>query len=128
MMRGRADRGERRARIVPGLAFLLAACWPLHGFAQPAAGGNQPASVSAYVPVVGSTLGANDIRWKTQLELDNSGPTEAIVGISLPAAPDQPLLILTIPPSSLHRFDAVVGEDFRRRRARSTLLLRTQAR
>ena len=128
MMRGRADRGERRARIVPGLAFLLAACWPLLAFTQPAAGGDQPASVSAYVPVVGSTLGANDIRWKTQLELDNSGPTEAIVGISLPAAPDQPLLILTMPPSSVQRFDDVVGEAFGLERAMSPLLVQTQGR
>lgn len=128
MMRRRADRGERRACVLPGLAFLLAACWPLHGLAQPAAGGDQPTSVSAYVPVVGSTLGANDIRWKTQLELDNSGPTEAIVGISLPAAPDQPLLILTMPPSSVQRFDDVVGEAFGLERAMSPLLVQTQGR
>jgi hypothetical protein len=84
--------------------------------------------VSALVPVVGSILGANDIRWKTALELDNSGPTEATVAISLPTAPDQPLIILTMPPSSVQRFDDVVGEAFGLDRAMSPLLVQTQGR
>ena len=127
MMRGRADCGQR-ARILGHLALVLAACWSLCAVAQTAPGGDPAQSVSAYVAVVGSTLGANDIQWKTQLELENSGPTEAIVGISLPTAPDQPLLVLTMPPTSVQRFDDVVGEAFGLERAMSPLLVQTQGR
>lgn len=84
--------------------------------------------VSAIVPVVGLTLGANDIIWRTSLELENSGPAEATVAISLPAAPDQPMILLTMPPASVQRFDDVVGEAFGLERAVSPLLVQTAGR
>lgn len=114
--------------VLPFLLLLLAAWWPLGGFAQAAGPSDQPQSVTAYVPVVGSTLGADDIVWKTQLELDNTSPTEVTVGISLPTAPEQPLIILTMPPGSVQRFDDVVGEAFGLDRAMSPLLVQTQGR
>jgi hypothetical protein len=121
-MRRNADRGGRRTLVPRLLGLLLAGCAPLCAFAQ------APQSVSAFVPVVGSTLGADDIVWKTQLELDNTSSTEVTVGISLPAAPDQPLLILTMPPGSIQRFNDVVGEAFGLERAMSPLLVQTQGR
>jgi hypothetical protein len=129
LMRRSADRGGGRTLVPWLLGVLLAACGPLSAFAQTGAGANQPPpSVSAYVPVVGSTLGADDIVWKTQLELDNTSSTEVTVGISLPAAPEQPLLILTMPPGSVQRFSDVVGEAFGLERAMSPLLVQTQGR
>src|SRR5260221_2940109 len=83
---------------------------------------------SAFVRVVGLTCGANDIVWRTSLEQDISGPTEATVAASLPAAPDQPMIILTMPPSSVQRFDDVVGEAFGLERAVSPLLVQTAGR
>lgn len=84
--------------------------------------------VDALVPVVGSVLGANEIRWHTALELENASSAETTVAISLPATPDQPMIILTMPPTSLQRFDDVIGEAFGLERAMSPLLVQTAGR
>ena len=127
MMRRNADRGGRRTFVLRLAGLLLSACGALSGFAQTGSAGDS-SSISAYVPVVGSTLGADNIIWKTQLELANTSAAEVTVGISLPAAPDQPLLILTMPPGGIQRFDDVVGEAFGLDRAMSPLLVQTQGR
>ncbi len=130
-LRGRAGIGERRAgALAKVILFLLlvARSSPLAAQAPPPAPEPQPQAVSAIVPVVGLTLGANDIVWRTSLELDNSGSTQATVAVSLPAAPDQPMILLTMPPASVQRFDDVIGEAFGLERAVSPLLVQTAGR
>jgi hypothetical protein len=97
-------------------------------FALSATAQEPPPSVSALVPVVGSVLGANEIVWHTGLELENASQQETTVAISLPTAPDQPMLILTMPPASVQRFDDVVGEAFGLPSAMSPLLVQTAGR
>jgi hypothetical protein len=115
----------RTARAQWLTALAIAAALPLA--AQQESSG-PPASASAIVPVVGAVLGANDIRWKTELDLINNGPAEATVAISLPTAPDQPLLLLTMPPNSTQHFADVVGEAFGLDGAMSPLLVQTMGR
>src|SRR5439155_14399474 len=51
--------------------------------------------------------------------------TEATVVLSLPMAPDQPMIMLTIPPGGMQRFTDVVGEAFAADSVLSPLLIQT---
>lgn len=84
--------------------------------------------VSALIPVVGAVNGANDIRWKTDVELTNVSNVEATVAISLPTAPDQPMIVLTLAPRGSQRFTDIVGEAFAMESALSPLLVQTAGR
>ena len=114
--------------LLPRLLAFAACCLSLAAVGQTTTPGGTPPSVSALVPVVGSVLGANDILWKTELDLVNSGPAEATVAISLPTAPDQPMLLLTMPPASTQHFADVVGEAFGLQGALSPLLVQRMGR
>src|SRR5215470_9144352 len=129
-MTWRAAGGERRTgRLAKAILLFLLAARPFPLAAQtPTPPPAETPMVSAIVPVVGLTLGANDIVWRTALELENAGPAEATVAVSLPAAPDQPMIILTMPPASVQRFDDVVGEAFGLEHAVSPLLVQTAGR
>jgi hypothetical protein len=85
-------------------------------------------SVSVLVPVVGSILGANEVHWKTDIELLNDGRQELVVALSLPTAPDQPAILITIPPGATQRFNDVVGEAFGMEAALSPLRVQTMGR
>lgn len=85
-------------------------------------------SVSVIVPVVGSTVGPSDTRWKTDIVLRNDSKTEATVALSLPAAKDQPIILLTIPPGGVQRFTDVVGEAFAMDNVLSPLVVQTLGR
>ena len=111
-------------RSLPTLVSLLAA---LAASGQQAPG-QRPPIVSVVVPVVGSTDGPNNIRWKTDVELRNDQRTEATVSLSLPTAPDQPAIITTIPPGDTVRFPDVVGETFGFDRVLSPLVVETLGR
>ena len=87
-----------------------------------------PPSVKALIPIVGSVRGANEIQWRTDVELVNNTGAEATVAISLPTVPDQPMILLTIAPSSTQRFTDVVGEAFGLEAAMSPLLVQTAGR
>lgn len=93
--------------------------------AAAAARGQDTASVSLIVPVVGSVVGSNDTRWITDVELRNDMRVEATVAISLPAAPDQPILLLTMAPGGIQRFRDVVGEAFSLSNVLSPLVVQT---
>jgi hypothetical protein len=84
-----------------------------------------PATVSVLVPVVGSVAGPNEIRWKTDLELQNDTNQEVFVALRLPTAPDQPAIGFTLPPGGTQRFADVVGEAFAVDSALSPLIVET---
>ena len=111
-------------RSLPPLVCLLAAL-AARGQQAPA---ERPQTVSVVVPVVGSTDGPNNIRWKTDIELRNDQRTEATVSLTLPTAPDQPAIITTIPPGDTVRFPDVVGETFGFDRMLSPLVVETLGR
>ena len=90
--------------------------------------GQETPSVSVIVPVVGSVLGSNGTRWLTDVELRNDMKTEATVALSLPAAPDQPVILLTMPPGAVQRFSNVVGEAFSLSDVLSPLVVQTLGR
>jgi hypothetical protein len=85
-----------------------------------------PGSVSVIVPVVGSAIGPLDTHWKTDVVLYNDLRTQATVALSLPTAPDEPVILLTIPPGKAQRFADVVGEAFGLDNVISPLLVQTQ--
>jgi hypothetical protein len=71
-----------------------------------------PQSVSVLVPIVGSVVGINNVRWKTDIDLFNDGRSEANVMLSLPAAPDQPFIFVSIAPGSGQHFTDIVASTF----------------
>jgi hypothetical protein len=71
-----------------------------------------PQSVSVLVPIVGSVVGLNNIHWKTDVDLFNDGRSEANVMLSLPTAPDQPFVFVTIAPASGQHFSDIVAATF----------------
>jgi hypothetical protein len=92
------------ARVLTAILLLLTAV--------AATGADAPKSVSVLVPIVGSVVGINNVRWKTDIDLYNDSRSEASVILSLPAAPDQPFILVTIPPSSGQHFGDIVAETF----------------
>jgi hypothetical protein len=88
-----------------------------------------PVMTTVIVPVVGSTIGIDNVRWRTDVELHNENRTEANVVITLPAAPDQPAILLPgIPPGGVVRFSDIVGEAFNLQLALSPLIVQTEGR
>jgi hypothetical protein len=77
-----------------------------------AAAAQTPQSVSVLIPIVGSVVGANDVRWKTDVELYNDTREEMFVALRLPTAPDQPAIGFTLPPGGRQAFTDVVAEAF----------------
>lgn len=93
-----------------------------------AAAAQDPPSVSVIIPVVGSVNGPGGVRWKTDVELVNDQGQEAVVALTLPTAPEQPVIITTIPPGDRVRFTDVVGEAFALEAALSPLVVQTLGR
>jgi hypothetical protein len=89
------------------LRALVLAVLPAIALAQTA-----PQSVRVVVPVVGSVMGANDVRWRTALELVNESRADVTVAITLMTAPDQPAFLTTIGAGDTVAFTDVVGEAF----------------
>lgn len=69
-------------------------------------------SVRVLVPIVGSVVGANDVRWKTAVQLQNDSHDEMFVALRLPAAPDSQAIAFTLPPGATQTFNDVVNEAF----------------
>lgn len=106
------------------VAFLLLA---LPAVPQENASAELP-TTSVLVPVVGSILGANQVRWKTDVELVNDLGSAIDVALELPTAPEAPALILTLGPGQSQRFTDVVGEAFGLDQTLSPLLVTTSGR
>ena len=91
------------ARVLTAILLLLAAA------------GSEAAdapNVSVLVPIVGSVVGMNNVRWKTDIDLFNDSRSEANVMLSLPTAPDQPFILVTIAPGSGQHFSDIVASTF----------------
>jgi hypothetical protein len=71
-----------------------------------------PQSVSVLVPIVGSVVGINNVRWKTDIDLYNDGRSEANVMLSLPTAPDQPFILVALAPGAVQHFSDIVASTF----------------
>ncbi|HJW92474.1 MAG TPA: hypothetical protein VJ901_02550 [Thermoanaerobaculia bacterium] len=71
-----------------------------------------PPSVRVIVPVVGSVIGAGEVRWRTALELVNDSRADVTVAITLMTVPDQPAWLTTISAGETVAFTDVVGEAF----------------
>jgi len=84
-----------------------------------------PQSVSVLVPIVGSVVGPNDIRWKTDVELHNDTREEMFIALSLPTAPTGPTIGFTLPPGGTQAFTDVVAEAFGIEAALSPLIVET---
>lgn len=82
----------------------------------------------AFVPVVGTVIGAGEVQWKTDVALRNPGRAEATVSLILPTAPEQPALVTTIPPGGTVNFTDIVGQAFGMPAALSPLLVQTLGR
>ncbi|HVR38385.1 MAG TPA: hypothetical protein VMU84_04765 [Thermoanaerobaculia bacterium] len=80
------------------------------------------------VPVVGSITGANNVRWKTDIELVNDLKSETTVTLMLPTAAEQPFILTTIGPGDTLRFTDVVSEAFGMDAALSPLVVSTLGR
>ena len=83
-----------------------------------------PAFVDVVVPVVGSVRGANEVHWKTDLELQNTEPREVTVIIELALDPDR-FVMQPLAPGQRARFGDVMGELFGVDGMMSPLLIRT---
>ena len=90
------------------LKVLLAALLPIAALAQSA----PPVSTRVVVPVVGTVNGANDVRWRTALELINDGRAEVTVAVTMMTAPDQPALVTSIGPGERLAFSDFAAEAF----------------
>lgn len=84
-----------------------------------------PQSVSVLVPIVGSVVGPNNVRWKTDVELHNDTREEMFVALRLPIAPSQPAIGFTLPPGGRQTFSDVVAEAFGIDAALSPLIVET---
>ena len=91
--------------------LLIAALLPLAAAAQTASQ-SAPQSVRAVVPVVGSVDGANEVRWRTALQLVNDSRADVTVAVTLMTAPDQPALLTTIGAGDTVSFNDVATEAF----------------
>lgn len=107
--------------------FLGSGFWFSTASAQDAKA-TAPPVATVVVPVVGSINGANDVRWKTDIELVNDFGTETTVSLMLPTAPEQPFLMTTIGPHESMRFADVIGEAFGIESALSPLVVSTMGR
>lgn len=107
---------------------LAVICATLSAFAAIGVADDKPATVSVIVPVVGAVTGPGGARWKTDVELRNDSVAEATVSLTLPTAPDQPVIVTTIAPGESINFGDVVGEAFGMESALSPLIVETLGR
>ena len=84
-----------------------------------------PPSVSVLVPIVGSVVGANEVRWRTGLELHNDTHDDMFVALRLPTAPDEPTIAFTLPPGATQAFGDVIADAFGMDEALSPLIVQT---
>jgi len=87
-----------------------------------------PQMATVVVPVVGTVDGPMGVRWKTDVELRNDQRFEVTVALTLPAAPDQPAILVSIAPGDTARFTDVVGQAFGMDSALSPLVVSTLGR
>src|SRR5256885_17226024 len=85
-----------------------------------------PVMTTVVVPVVGSVVGLDNVRWRTEVELRNDTRTEANVVLTLPTTPEQAAIALPgIPPGGVVRFADIVGQAFNLDTAISPMVVQT---
>lgn len=89
---------------------------------------NEIVMTTVLVPVVGSVIGANEVLWKTDLELTNDLSTPVDVVLELPTAADRPVFIVTLAPGETQRYPDIIGQEFGLEQTLSPLLVSTGAR
>ena len=108
---------------------LMVLALALAPFARAQEGSATPVMTTVVVPVVGSIMGIDNIRWRTDVELRNDSRSDATVIVTLPTAAEQPSLVLpAIPPGGVLRFQDIVGEVFSLDSAISPLVVQTEGR
>lgn len=86
-----------------------------------------PIMTTVVVPVVGSILGLDNVRWRTEVTLRNDSRAEANVVLTLPTTPDQSSIALPgIPPGGVVRFADIVGQAFNLDAAISPMVVLTE--
>jgi hypothetical protein len=91
------------ARVLTAIFLLLAAA---------GCEAAEAPNVSVLVPIVGSIVGMNNVHWKTDVDLFNDSRFEANVMLSLPTAPDQPFIFITLAPGGAQHFSDIVASTF----------------
>ena len=90
---------------------------------------NGPVMTTVVVPVVGSIVGIDNVRWRTEVELRNETRTEANVILSLPTTAEESVIALpAIPPGGVVRFADIVGQAFNLDAAISPMVVQTEGR
>jgi len=108
------------------IVAAMAMAWP--ALAQNEISG-PPVMTTVVVPVVGSVVGIDSVQWRTTVELHNEMRTPANVVITLPAAEEQPAILLpAIPPNGVVRFNDIVGQAFNLDDAISPMVVQTEGR
>jgi len=88
-----------------------------------------PIMTTVVVPVVGSILGLDNVRWRTDVLLRNDSRTEANVVLTLPTTPEQSSIALpAIPPGGVVHFADIVGQAFNLDAAISPMVVLTEGR
>lgn len=108
-------------KVIATLAVLLVAAV---ASAQPANDANPVSTV--VIPMAGNILGANGVRWKTDLEIYNDQPDEVVIAIEL--VNPTSFVSYTLAAGDRLRFTDVVGEVFGNEGAISPIIVRTLGR
>jgi len=123
--------GDRRLRNdMPRFALIVAALFAATVAAAqappPAETPPEPEPVSAtvMVPVVGKVFGAGSVQWRTDVDLVNNLGRDVMVMLSLPTAPDEPVILFPLPAGATQRFTDVIA-SFAMDRALSPLMVKT---
>ena len=104
------------AAVLLAAATAVAQTTPPEPPAQP--------SASVLVPVVGKVFGAGSVQWRTDVDLINNLGHDVMVMLSLPTAPDEPVILFPLPAGATQRFTDVIA-SFAMDRALSPLLVKT---
>jgi len=81
-------------------------------------------SATVMVPVVGKVFGAGSVQWRTDVDLINTLGRDVMVMLSLPTAPDEPVILFPLPAGATQRFTDVIA-SFSMDRALSPLMVKT---
>ena len=81
-------------------------------------------SATVMVPVVGKVFGAGSVQWRTDVDLINNLGHDVMVMLSLPTAPDEPVILFPLPAGATQRFPDVIA-SFSMDRALSPLMVKT---
>ena len=87
----------------------------------------EPPITTIVVPVVGNVLGENEVRWKTDVELQNTQREDLIVALE-PAGYEDRTIVETIEPGGVRRYTDVVQQAFGLDSLLAPLVVRTAGR